>query len=63
VVLLDEPTSQLDPGTEAAVLAALAEVGRDRTVVTVTHRSALLAEHDRVLELTDGRLRESQVVR
>jgi ATP-binding cassette, subfamily C, bacterial CydD len=63
VVLLDEPTSQLDPGTETAVLTALAEVGRGRTVVTVTHRSALLPEHDRVLELTDGRLRETQVVR
>jgi thiol reductant ABC exporter CydD subunit len=62
VVLLDEPTSQLDPGTEAAVLTALAEVARGRTVVTVTHRSALLPEHDRVLELTGGRLREAQVV-
>jgi ABC-type multidrug transport system fused ATPase/permease subunit len=63
VVLLDEPTSQLDPGTEAAVLGALAEVARGRTVVTVTHRAALLPEHDRVLELTGGRLRESQVAR
>jgi ATP-binding cassette subfamily C protein CydD len=62
VVLLDEPTSQLDSGNEAAVLTALAEVARGRTVITVTHRPALLPEHDRVLELTGGRLREAQVV-
>jgi ATP-binding cassette, subfamily C, bacterial CydD len=62
VVVLDEPTGQLDPGSEAAVRTALAELARDRTVVTVTHRTALLTEHDRVLELTGGRLREMAAV-
>jgi ABC-type multidrug transport system fused ATPase/permease subunit len=56
VVLLDEPTSQLDAGTEAAVLAALAELAQGRTVLTVTHRSAPLHLHDRVVELHDGRI-------
>jgi ATP-binding cassette, subfamily C, bacterial CydD len=62
VVVLDEPTGQLDPGSEAAVRTALAELARDRTVVTVTHRTALLTGHDRVLELTGGRLREMAAV-
>ncbi len=57
VVVLDEPTSQLDPGGEAEVLAALADLSQGRTVLTITHRSAPLALHDRVVEL-DGRLRE-----
>jgi ABC-type transport system involved in cytochrome bd biosynthesis fused ATPase/permease subunit len=57
VVVLDEPTSQLDPGGEAEVLAALADLAEGRTVLTITHRSAPLALHDRVVEL-DGRLRE-----
>lgn len=56
VVLLDEPTSQLDAGTEAAVLAALADLARGRTVLTVTHRDAPLALHDRVVALHDGRV-------
>lgn len=58
VVLLDEPTSQLDPGTEAAVLAALDDLAAGRTVLTVTHRSAPLDLHERVVELVDGRVRE-----
>jgi ATP-binding cassette, subfamily C, bacterial CydD len=55
VVVLDEPTSQLDAGGEAAVLAALAELAEGRTVLTVSHRSAPLALHDRVVEIGDGR--------
>lgn len=58
VIVLDEPTSQLDPGTEAAVLAALDDLAAGRTVLTVTHRSAPLALHDRVVELVGGRVRE-----
>jgi ATP-binding cassette subfamily C protein CydD/ATP-binding cassette subfamily C protein CydCD len=54
LVVLDEPTSQLDPGSEADVLAALAVLARGRTVLTVTHRSAPLAVHDRVVALRAG---------
>ena len=56
VVVLDEPTSQLDDGTEALVLDALRDLAQGRTVVTVTHRSAPLALHDRVVAIDAGRL-------
>lgn len=56
VVILDEPTSQLDLATERAVLAAVDEVTRGRTLLTVTHRPGPLALHDRVVRLVDGRL-------
>jgi ATP-binding cassette subfamily C protein CydD/ATP-binding cassette subfamily C protein CydCD len=56
VVVLDEPTSQLDPGTEAAVLAALDELAEGRTVLTITHREAPLVVHDRVVRLVEGRV-------
>ncbi|HLL62406.1 MAG TPA: ATP-binding cassette domain-containing protein, partial [Propionibacteriaceae bacterium] len=62
VVLLDEPTAQLDPESEAAVLAALVRLATGRTLVTVTHRTALLPEHDQVLQLADGRLRHPESV-
>ena len=62
VVLLDEPTAQLDPQSEAAVVTALVRLARGRTLVTVTHRTALLPDHDRVLELADGRLRQPEAV-
>jgi ATP-binding cassette, subfamily C, bacterial CydD len=54
VVVLDEPTSQLDRATESAVLAALDELAVGRTVLVITHRAAPLAYVDRVVELRDG---------
>jgi thiol reductant ABC exporter CydD subunit len=56
VVVLDEPTSQLDAASEAEVLAALRELAEGRTIVTVTHRVAPLALHDRVVRIEDGAL-------
>ena len=51
LLLLDEPTANLDGGTEAEVLAALRRLVADRTVLLVAHRPALVALADRVLEL------------
>ena len=59
LIVLDEPTSQLDERSEADVLAALADLAQGRTVVTITHRSAPLALHDRVVELDHGVVREA----
>jgi thiol reductant ABC exporter CydD subunit len=60
VVVLDEPTSQLDPGSESAVVAALAELAQGRTVLTITHRDAPLALHDRVVRLAGGRVQHPE---
>ena len=55
LLLLDEPTANLDGETEAAVIEAVRELTRGRTAVLVAHRPALLDLADRVLELTpDG---------
>jgi thiol reductant ABC exporter CydD subunit len=51
LLLLDEPTANLDGATEDEVLAALERLVQDRTVVLVAHRPALVALADRVLEL------------
>ncbi len=63
VLLLDEPTAQLDPGSEAEVLAALDALAAGRTVLTVTHRSAPLARHDRVVTIEDGAVRGAATLR
>lgn len=60
LVVLDEPTSQLDPGSEAAVLAALDDLAVGRTLLTITHRDAPRALHDQVVELADGILRTAR---
>ena len=55
LVLLDEPTANLDRESEAAVLAALAALTRGRTVVVATHSPAVVAMADRVVRLERGR--------
>jgi ATP-binding cassette subfamily C protein CydD len=54
VLLLDEPTAFLDPETEAALLAALAEFARGRTLVLATHSPAAMRMAGRVLWLPEG---------
>jgi thiol reductant ABC exporter CydD subunit len=51
VLVLDEPTSNLDGESEAAVLDAVRRVAVGRTVLLVAHRPALLQLADRVVLL------------
>ena len=55
LVLLDEPTAHLDPGTEADVLDSLRRLCAGRTAIIATHSPALRARFARVLELEHGR--------
>ncbi|WP_237181162.1 ABC transporter ATP-binding protein [Roseomonas haemaphysalidis] len=56
LLLADEPTTGLDPVTEAAVMALLREAAQNGAgVVLVTHDLALAAAHcDRILVMRDG---------
>jgi ATP-binding cassette subfamily B protein len=58
VVLLDEPTSDLDPEAERLVVRALCTLMTGRTVVMATHRPALLELADRVVTVREGRIVE-----
>ncbi len=58
VIVLDEATSSLDPGTEAAVERALAAVAEGRTMITIAHRLSTAERADRVAVLERGRLVE-----
>ncbi|MEV8439773.1 ATP-binding cassette domain-containing protein [Actinosynnema sp. NPDC051121] len=49
VLLLDEPTSRLDGGTEEAVVRATRRLAAGRTALIVAHRPAVLGEVDRVV--------------
>ncbi|MGW9426400.1 thiol reductant ABC exporter subunit CydD [Streptomyces decoyicus] len=53
ILLLDEPTANLDGATEEAVVAAVRRLAVGRTVLLVVHRPALLAVADRVVRLPD----------
>ena len=51
LLLLDEPTANLDAATEVDVIDALRRLARGRTVLLVAHRPALVAMADRVVAL------------
>lgn len=51
LLLVDEPTVALDPDAKGAVLRALTNAARGRTLVVVTHDPAVVALADHVVEL------------
>jgi ATP-binding cassette subfamily C protein CydD len=53
IVLLDEPTANLDTGTAAGVMDAIRRLARGRTVIIAAHRPELIALADRSIDLTD----------
>ncbi|THA11470.1 type I secretion system permease/ATPase [Rodentibacter pneumotropicus] len=56
VVLLDEPTSDLDQGTEEMVLQALARWMGNRTMIMVTHRPQVLKLVNRIIVIDNGKV-------
>ncbi|TMF41693.1 MAG: ABC transporter ATP-binding protein, partial [Chloroflexi bacterium] len=58
LVILDEPSSRLDPATDRLVHTALGRLLAGRTGIVVAHRLATLAYADDILVLEDGQVRE-----
>jgi ATP-binding cassette subfamily B protein len=58
VLVLDEATSSLDPGTELLVEDALERLVEGRSVVVIAHRLSTAERADRVGVVADGRLAE-----
>ena len=56
LLVLDEPTADLDPDSAALVESAIEEVRGRHTILLVTHRPQLAAIADRVLTLDRGRI-------
>ena len=55
IVILDEPTANLDPVTESRLLDSIEPFLTGRTVLLISHRRTVLARADRIVELRDGR--------
>jgi ABC-type multidrug transport system fused ATPase/permease subunit len=59
ILLLDEPTSSVEPDSEAAIVAALGRLMAGRTTVLTSHRPSLIARADVVYVLDQGQVVDS----
>lgn len=59
VLLMDEPTSQLDPITESQLADATRRLMKGKTVITIAHRLNTVFQADRILVLDQGWIVES----
>lgn len=58
-LILDEPTSTLDPETEEYLVQSLREAAPNRLVIVIAHRLSTIAGADKIVFLEPGRLREA----
>ena len=56
MLLLDEPTSNLDSLNEAVILRSIDQARQDKTVVLVSHRASTMALADQVYSVENGRV-------
>jgi ABC-type multidrug transport system fused ATPase/permease subunit len=58
LVILDEPSSRLDPATERLIERAIERLVRGRTAIVIAHRLATVEKADAILVMGDGRVLE-----
>ncbi len=56
LILMDEPTSNLDSLNEGIILKSLREAAETKTVVLVSHRESTMCVADQVVEMENGRV-------
>lgn len=57
IILMDEPTTGMDPKTELALLDTVFQAAKDKTIIWVTHHLAGAQYMDRILFLEDGNIK------
>lgn len=58
LILLDEPTSNVDSINEGIILKALKEQKRKKSIILVSHRESTMAIADRIYKVENGRMAE-----
>ncbi|MBE6821286.1 MAG: ABC transporter ATP-binding protein [Ruminococcaceae bacterium] len=58
LILLDEPTSNVDSINEGIILSALAQQKKQKSIILVSHRESTMAIADRIYKVENGRMKE-----
>ena len=56
IVILDEATSSVDPENEHALLAAIKELRRGKTLISIAHRLSTVRDADQILVVDNGEI-------
>ena len=62
LILLDEPTSNVDAINEGMILKSLAEQKSKKSIILVSHRESTMAIADRIYRVENGKMQEVQDV-
>ena len=58
IILLDEPTSNVDSINEGIILKASKEQKCKKSIILVSHRESTMAIADRIYRVSDGKMQE-----
>ncbi|MBL8090847.1 MAG: thiol reductant ABC exporter subunit CydD [Anaerolineales bacterium] len=58
ILILDEPTSSLDPETESLLEESTKKLMQDKTVITIAHRLNTIFKADQIIVLDEGKIIE-----
>lgn len=59
IIILDEATASVDPENEHLIQAAISELTKGKTIVTIAHRLATIEQADQILVVDDGQIVQS----
>ena len=59
LILLDEPTSNVDSINEGIILKALKEQKQGKSMILVSHRESTMAIADRIYRIENGRIKQN----
>lgn len=56
IIILDEATSSVDPENEQALLSAIAELTKNKTLISIAHRLSTVENADQIIVIDQGRI-------
>ena len=58
IVILDEATSSVDPENEQALLSAIEELTKNKTLISIAHRLSTVQKSDQIIVIDNGHVKQ-----